>query len=42
MMINSSRAILYAGDGENFAERAAQAAAATRDAINPWRLPAGQ
>ncbi|MFT3802557.1 MAG: orotidine-5'-phosphate decarboxylase [Burkholderiaceae bacterium] len=33
MMISSSRAILYAGDGEDFAERAADAARATRDAI---------
>lgn len=37
MMINSSRAILYAGDGEDFGEHAARAAAATRDAINQWR-----
>jgi orotidine-5'-phosphate decarboxylase len=33
MMINSSRAILYAGSGPDFAERAAQAARQTRDAI---------
>jgi orotidine-5'-phosphate decarboxylase len=33
MMINSSRAILYAGSGSDFAERAAQAAQQTRDAI---------
>jgi orotidine-5'-phosphate decarboxylase len=37
MMINSSRAILYAGNGEDFAEKAAQAARATRDAINAAR-----
>jgi orotidine-5'-phosphate decarboxylase len=42
MMINSSRAILYAGDGEDFADHAARAAAATRDAINSWRHPEGQ
>lgn len=34
MMINSSRAILYAGKGADFAERAADAARDTRDAIN--------
>ncbi len=33
MMINSSRAILYAGSGADFAEQAAQAARHTRDAI---------
>ena len=33
MMINSSRAILYAGDGEDFAAAAAKAAVQTRDAI---------
>lgn len=37
MMINSSRAILYAGSGEDFAMKAAQAAQATRDAINACR-----
>ena len=37
MMINSSRAILYAGNGEGFAEAARQAALATRDAINASR-----
>ena len=37
MMINSSRAILYAGGGEDFAALAAQAAKATRDAINASR-----
>ena len=34
MMINSSRAILYAGKGDDFAAQAALAAKATRDAIN--------
>jgi orotidine-5'-phosphate decarboxylase len=33
MMINSSRAILYAGAGDDFAEAARLAAIATRDAI---------
>ena len=33
LMINSSRAILYAGSGEDFAEVARHAALATRDAI---------
>ncbi|HRP98372.1 MAG TPA: orotidine-5'-phosphate decarboxylase [Rhodocyclaceae bacterium] len=37
LMINSSRAILYAGDGEDFAEAARAAAIATRDAINAQR-----
>ena len=37
MMINSSRAILYAGKGDDFAERARQAALETREAINRWR-----
>ena len=39
MMVNSSRAILYAGRGEAFAEAARQAAADTRDAINLYRRP---
>jgi orotidine-5'-phosphate decarboxylase len=34
MLINSSRAIIYAGKGENFADAAAEAAKRTRDAIN--------
>jgi orotidine-5'-phosphate decarboxylase len=34
MMINSSRAILYAGKGEDFAQAAARAAQDTRDKIN--------
>lgn len=34
LMLNSSRAIIYAGDGEDFAAAARQAALDTRDAIN--------
>ncbi len=37
LMINSSRAILYAGSGEGYAEAARKVALATRDAINRWR-----
>jgi orotidine-5'-phosphate decarboxylase len=37
LMISSSRAILYAGAGEDFAAAARQAALATRDAINVHR-----
>jgi orotidine-5'-phosphate decarboxylase len=37
MMINSSRAILYAGKGEDFAQAAARAAEQTRDSINAYR-----
>jgi orotidine-5'-phosphate decarboxylase len=37
LMINSSRAILYAGKGEDYAEAARQVAIATRDAINACR-----
>ena len=37
MMINSSRAILYASNGEDFAEAAALAAQKTRDTINAHR-----
>lgn len=37
LMINSSRAILYAGKGEDFAAAARAAALATRDAINQYR-----
>ena len=37
LMINSSRAILYAGNGDNFAAAARKAAIETRDAINRWR-----
>jgi orotidine-5'-phosphate decarboxylase len=37
MAINSSRAILYAGSGEDFAQAARAAALQTRDAINRYR-----
>jgi orotidine-5'-phosphate decarboxylase len=37
LMINSSRAILYAGKDENFAAAARQVALQTRDAINLYR-----
>lgn len=37
LMINSSRAILYAGKGEDFAAAARAAAMATRDEINQYR-----
>lgn len=37
LMINSSRAILYAGQGEDYADAARQAALETRDAINRYR-----
>ncbi len=37
MLINSSRAILYASGGDDWREAAAQAARATRDAINAAR-----
>jgi orotidine-5'-phosphate decarboxylase len=37
MMINSSRAILYASSGEDFAAAARQVALETRDAINRYR-----
>ena len=37
LMINSSRAILYAGKGEDFADQARRVALETRDAINRWR-----
>lgn len=37
MVINSSRAILYAGSGEDFAEAARRAAQEARDAINRHR-----
>ncbi len=37
MLINSSRAILYAGDGADFDARAGAAARRTRDKINRWR-----
>ena len=37
LMINSSRAILYAGKGEDYAAAARKVALETRDAINRWR-----
>ena len=37
LMINSSRAILYAGEGEDFAETARKVALETRDAISAQR-----
>ncbi|BAL26513.1 orotidine-5'-phosphate decarboxylase [Azoarcus sp. KH32C] len=37
LVINSSRAILYAGSGEDFAQAARRAALETRDAINQHR-----
>ena len=37
LIISSSRAILYASGGADFAEAAARAARETRDAINRWR-----
>lgn len=37
LMINSSRAILYAGKGEDFAEQARKVAIATRNEINQYR-----
>ncbi len=37
LMINSSRAVLYAGKGEDFAEAARRVAGETRDAINACR-----
>ncbi|GHT85404.1 orotidine 5'-phosphate decarboxylase [Betaproteobacteria bacterium] len=40
LMINASRAILYAGAGDDFAAAARQAARATRDAINACRAGA--
>lgn len=42
MLINSSRAILYASDSSQFATAAAQAAESTRDAINQARARLGQ
>jgi orotidine-5'-phosphate decarboxylase len=38
LVINSSRAILYAGNGEDYAEAARAMARSTRDAINRHRL----
>jgi orotidine-5'-phosphate decarboxylase len=42
MVINSSRAILYAGDGADFADKAHAVALATRDAINRCRRRPGR
>jgi len=42
LVINSSRAILYAGSGEDYASAAAQAARRTRDDINALRRAAKQ
>jgi orotidine-5'-phosphate decarboxylase len=36
-MINSSRAVLYAGKGEDFAQAARRVAQETRDAVNAFR-----
>ena len=41
LVINSSRAILYAGTGEDYAAQAARAARQTRDQINALRPPLG-
>lgn len=37
LMINSSRAVLYAGKGEDFAQAARRVAQETRDAVNAFR-----
>ncbi len=37
MLINSSRAIIYAGKGDDYAQTAAEAAKKTRDSINQYR-----
>jgi orotidine-5'-phosphate decarboxylase len=37
MLINSSRAIIYASKGEDYAQAAATAAEKTRDTINAYR-----
>ncbi len=37
LMVSSSRAVLYASNGDDYAEAAANAARALRDAINPHR-----
>jgi orotidine-5'-phosphate decarboxylase len=37
MLINSSRAIIYAGKGDDFVDAAAKAAQDTRDRINQYR-----
>ncbi|HAP38647.1 MAG TPA: orotidine 5'-phosphate decarboxylase, partial [Nitrospira sp.] len=38
LMINSSRAVLYAGKGEDFAATARRVAQETRDAVNVQRF----
>ncbi|MDY0047287.1 MAG: orotidine 5'-phosphate decarboxylase, partial [Thauera propionica] len=38
LMINSSRAVLYAGKGESFADAARKVALDTRDAMNALRM----
>ena len=38
LMINSSRAVLYAGKGEDFAQAARRVAQETRDAVNVHRV----
>lgn len=38
LMVNSSRAILYAGKGEDFAAAAYRVALETREELNRWRL----
>lgn len=42
MLVNSSRAILYAGSGPDFADRAREAARLTRDQINACREAGGR
>ncbi|MEN9315286.1 MAG: hypothetical protein RIS35_1679, partial [Pseudomonadota bacterium] len=42
MIVDSSRAILYAGAGEDYALAAAEAARATRDALRAARGKAAQ
>jgi len=41
LVINSSRAILYASDAADFAAASRAAARAARDEINRWRAPSG-
>jgi orotidine-5'-phosphate decarboxylase len=38
LMISSSRAILYAGKGEDFADKAREVALATRNEVNLYRV----
>jgi len=37
IIVNSSRAVLYAGGGEDYAQQARRVAQATRDALNAAR-----